>query len=282
MGSQKTISVNDISLCNENSFVLIGGLNVLETKDLALKVAETFREVTSRLQIPYIFKASFDKANRSSMDSFRGPGMEEGLRILEEVKQAFEIPILTDIHEPQQAEPASEVADVLQLPAFLSRQTDLVSALAKTKAVINIKKAQFLSPEEMGNIIKKFEVSGNKKLILCERGTSFGYNNLVVDMLGFKVMKKFGYPLVFDVTHSLQIPGGLGNSAAGRRESILELGLAGLSQKIAGLFLEAHPDPDKALCDGPSALRLDQLEPFLEQMKAVDELVKSFETLDTA
>jgi len=279
---QKTISVNDISLCNENSFVLIGGLNVLENKDLALKVAETFREVTSRLQIPYIFKASFDKANRSSMDSFRGPGMEKGIRILEEVKQAFEIPILTDIHEPQQAEPAAEVADVLQLPAFLSRQTDLVSALAKTKAVINIKKAQFLSPEEMGNIIKKFEVSGNKKLILCERGTSFGYNNLVVDMLGFKVMKKFGYPLVFDVTHSLQIPGGLGNSAAGRRESILELGLAGLSQKIAGLFLEAHPDPDKALCDGPSALRLDQLEPFLEQMKAVDELVKSFETLDTA
>ena len=282
MGSQKTISVNDISLCNENSFVLIGGLNVLETKDLALKVAETFREVTSRLQIPYIFKASFDKANRSSMDSFRGPGMEEGLRILEEVKQAFEIPILTDIHEPQQAETASEVADVLQLPAFLSRQTDLVSALAKTKAVINIKKAQFLSPEELVNIIKKFEVSGNKKLILCERGTSFGYNNLVVDMLGFKVMKKFGYPLVFDVTHSLQIPGGLGNSAAGRRESILELGLAGLSQKIAGLFLEAHPDPDKALCDGPSALRLDQLEPFLEQMKAVDELVKSFERLSTA
>ena len=282
MIEQKNISVKDISLCNENSFVLIGGLNVLETMDMALKVAETFREVTSRLQIPYIFKASFDKANRSSMDSFRGPGIEEGLRTLEEVKQALEIPILTDIHEPQHAKPASEVADVLQLPAFLSRQTDLVSALAKTNAVINIKKAQFLSPEEMGNIIKKFEVSGNKKLILCERGTSFGYNNLVVDMLGFKVMKKFGYPLVFDVTHSLQIPGGLGNSAAGRRESILELGLAGLSQKIAGLFLEAHPDPDKALCDGPSALRLDQLEPFLEQMKAVDELVKSFETLDTA
>ena len=282
MGSQKTISVNDINLCNENSFVLIGGLNVLETKDLAFKVAETFREITSRLQIPYIFKASFDKANRSSMDSFRGPGIEEGLRTLEEVKQALEIPILTDIHEPQQTEPAAEVADVLQLPAFLSRQTDLVSALAKTKAVINIKKAQFLSPEEMGNIIKKFEVSGNNKLILCERGTSFGYNNLVVDMLGFKVMKNFGYPLVFDVTHSLQIPGGLGNAAAGRRESILELGLAGLSQKIAGLFLEAHPDPDKALCDGPSALRLDQLEPFLEQMKAVDELVKSFERLSTA
>ena len=281
MSTQKTIFVNDISLCNDNSFVLIGGLNVLETKDLNLKVAETFKEITSRLKIPYIFKASFDKANRSSTDSYRGPGMEEGLRILEYIKQEFEIPILTDIHEPQQAKPASEIADVLQLPAFLSRQTDLVSALANTKAVINIKKAQFLSPDEMGNIINKFEFFGNKKLFLCERGTSFGYNNLVVDMLGFKLMKKFGYPLVFDVTHSLQIPGGLGNSAAGRRGSIREMGLAGLSQKIAGLFLEAHPEPDKALCDGPSALKLNQLEPFLEQMQAIDVMVKSFETLDT-
>ena len=281
MITQKTIFVNDISLCNDNSFVLIGGLNVLETKDLNLKVAETFKEITSRLKIPYIFKASFDKANRSSTDSYRGPGMEEGLRILEDIKQEFEIPILTDIHEPQQAKPASEIADVLQLPAFLSRQTDLVSALANTKAVINIKKAQFLSPDEMGNIINKFEFFGNKKLFLCERGTSFGYNNLVVDMLGFKLMKKFGYPLVFDVTHSLQIPGGLGNSAAGRRGSIREMGLAGLSQKIAGLFLEAHPEPDKALCDGPSALKLNQLEPFLEQMQAIDVMVKSFETLDT-
>ena len=281
MSTQKTIFVNDISICNDNSFVLIGGLNVLETKDLNLKVAETFKEITSRLKIPYIFKASFDKANRSSTDSYRGPGMEKGLRILEYIKQEFEIPILTDIHEPQQAKPASEIADVLQLPAFLSRQTDLVSALANTKAVINIKKAQFLSPDEMGNIINKFEFFGNKKLFLCERGTSFGYNNLVVDMLGFKLMKKFGYPLVFDVTHSLQIPGGLGNSAAGRRGSIREMGLAGLSQKIAGLFLEAHPEPDKALCDGPSALKLNQLEPFLEQMKAIDLMVKSFETLDT-
>ena len=281
MSIQKTISVNGISLCNENSFVLIGGLNVLETKDLALKVAETFSRITNRLQIPFIFKASFDKANRSSVDSYRGPGMEEGLRILEEVKKAFEIPVLTDIHEAPQAKPAAEVADVLQLPAFLSRQTDLVYALANTNAVINIKKAQFLSPEEMGNIVNKFEVSGNKNLFLCERGTSFGYNNLVVDMLGFKLMKKFGYPLVFDVTHSLQIPGGLGKSAAGRRGSIREMGLAGLSQKIAGLFLEAHPEPDKALCDGPSALKLNQLEPFLKQMKSIDVMVKSFEKLDT-
>ncbi len=281
MGDQKTIYVNDISLCNENSFVLIGGLNVIENKELTLKVAETFTDITSRLKIPYIFKASYDKANRSSIDSFRGPGMEEGLRILEEVKQNFKIPILTDIHEPNQAKPVSEIADVLQLPAFLSRQTDLVSALANTNAVIHIKKAQFLSPDEMGNIINKFENSGNNKLVLCERGTSFGYNNLVVDMLGFKVMKKFGYPLVFDVSHSLQVPGGLGNSAAGRRESIQELGLAGLSQKIAGLFLEAHPEPKKAPCDGPCALKLNQLEPFLKQMKKIDVLVKSFETIDT-
>jgi len=282
MKSQKTIQLRELKLSNENQFVLVGGMNVLETKDMALKVAETFRKITDKLRIPYIFKASFDKANRSSIDSFRGPGLEKGLRILEKVKTEFDVPILTDIHEPQQAEPAAEVADILQLPAFLSRQTDLVVALAKTKAVINIKKAQFLAPEEMGNIIKKFEISGNDQLILCERGTSFGYNNLVVDMLGFSVMKSFGYPLLFDVTHALQRPGGSGDSAAGRRESVRELALAGLSQKIAGLFLEAHPEPEKALCDGPCALRLNQLEPFLRQMKEMDDLVKSFETLDTA
>ena len=282
MKSQKTIQLRELKLSNENQFVLVGGMNVLETKDMALKVAETFRKITDKLRIPYIFKASFDKANRSSIDSFRGPGLEKGLRILEKVKTEFNVPILTDIHEPQQAAPAAEVADILQLPAFLSRQTDLVVALAKTKAVINIKKAQFLAPEEMGNIIKKFEISGNDQLILCERGTSFGYNNLVVDMLGFSVMKSFGYPLLFDVTHALQRPGGSGDSAAGRRESVRELALAGLSQKIAGLFLEAHPEPEKALCDGPCALRLNQLEPFLRQMKEMDDLVKSFETLDTA
>ena len=282
MKSQKTIQLRELKLSNENQFVLVGGMNVLETKDMALKVAETFRKITDKLRIPYIFKASFDKANRSSIDSFRGPGLEKGLRILEKVKTEFDVPILTDIHEPQQAAPAAEVADILQLPAFLSRQTDLVVALAKTKAVINIKKAQFLAPEEMGNIIKKFEISSNDQLILCERGTSFGYNNLVVDMLGFSVMKSFGYPLLFDVTHALQRPGGSGDSAAGRRESVRELALAGLSQKIAGLFLEVHPEPEKALCDGPCALRLNQLEPFLRQMKEMDDLVKSFETLDTA
>jgi len=282
MTTQKTISVGELKLGNENPFVLVGGINVIESESMALKVAETFRSITERLGIPYIFKASFDKANRSSIDSFRGPGLEKGLRILEKIKTEFNVPILTDVHESQQAAPAAGVVDILQLPAFLSRQTDLVVALAKTKAVINIKKAQFLSPQEMGNIIKKCENSGNSQLILCERGTSFGYNNLVVDMLGFSLLKDFSYPVLFDVTHSLQQPGGLGNAAGGRRESVRELALAGLSQKIAGLFLEAHPEPEKALCDGPCALRLNQLEPFLQQMKAMDDLVKTFEPLATS
>jgi len=282
MTAQKKIQIRDVKLSNENSFALVGGLNVLESESVALQVAETFRSITDKLRIPYIFKASFDKANRSSIDSFRGPGLDEGLQILEKIKSEFDVPILTDIHEPYQAAPAADVADVLQLPAFLSRQTDLIVAAAKTGAAINIKKAQFLAPEEMSNILQKCESSGNDRLILCERGTSFGYNNLVVDMLGFSVMKSFGYPVLFDVTHALQRPGGMGDAAAGRRESVRELALAGMSQKIAGLFLEAHPEPEQALCDGPCALRLNQLEPFLKQMRAVDDLVKSFEPLDTA
>ena len=282
MTAKKIIQIRDVKLSNEISFALVGGLNVLESESVALQVAETFRSITDKLRIPYIFKASFDKANRSSIDSFRGPGLDEGLQILEKIKSEFDVPILTDIHEPYQAAPAADVADVLQLPAFLSRQTDLIVAAAKTGAAINIKKAQFLSPEEMSNILQKCESSGNDRLILCERGTSFGYNNLVVDMLGFSVMKSFGYPVLFDVTHALQRPGGMGDAAAGRRESVRELALAGMSQKIAGLFLEAHPEPEQALCDGPCALRLNQLEPFLRQMNDMDDLVKSFETLDTA
>ena len=282
MTAQKIIQVRDVKLSNEKPFVLVGGINVIESESVTLQVAETFRSITDKLRIPYIFKASFDKANRSSIDSFRGPGLDEGLQILEKIKSEFDVPILTDIHEPYQAAPAADVADVLQLPAFLSRQTDLIVAAAKTGAAINIKKAQFLAPEEMRNILQKCESSGNDRLILCERGTSFGYNNLVVDMLGFSVMKSFGYPVLFDVTHALQRPGGMGDAAAGRRETVRELALAGMSQKIAGLFLEAHPEPEQALCDGPCALRLNQLEPFLRQMKDMDDIVKSFETLDTA
>lgn len=278
---QKVIKLGKIEIGNDKPFVLFGGMNVLESRELALKVCEEYVRVTEKLKIPYVFKASFDKANRSSMHSYRGPGLEEGLKIFEEIKKTFGVPVITDVHEPHQAAAVAEVADIIQLPAFLSRQTDLVVAMAKTKAIINIKKAQFLAPKEMKHILAKCEEAGNDQLILCERGSSFGYNNLVVDMLGFGIMKEFGYPVFFDVTHSLQMPGGLPNAAGGRRAQVTELALAGMTQKLAGLFLEAHPVPEEAKCDGPCALRLSQLEGFLSQVKAVDELVKSFPVLDT-
>lgn len=279
---QKVVRAGSIEISNDKPMVLFGGMNVLESRDLALSIAEHYVEVTQKLGIPYVFKASFDKANRSSLHSFRGPGLDEGLRILEEVKNTFNVPLITDVHEPHQAAPAAEVCDIIQLPAFLSRQTDLVSAMAATGAVINIKKAQFLAPQEMKHILHKCEEAGNDRLILCERGSSFGYNNLVVDMLGFSVMKEFGYPVMFDATHALQMPGGRSDSADGRRALVAQLSRAGLSQGIAGLFLEAHPNPNEAKCDGPCALPLDKLEPYLVQMKAVDELVKSFDPLDTS
>ncbi|NRA69711.1 MAG: 3-deoxy-8-phosphooctulonate synthase [Gammaproteobacteria bacterium] len=278
---QKTIKVANIEVANDKPFVLFGGMNVLESRDLAMRIAEHYVEVTTKLGIPYVFKASFDKANRSSINSYRGPGLDEGLKIFEEIKSTFNVPIITDVHEPYQAAPVAEVVDVIQLPAFLSRQTDLVAAMAKTNAVINIKKAQFLAPEEMRHILSKFKEAGNDQLMLCERGSSFGYNNLVVDMLGFGIMKEQGYPIIFDVTHSLQRPGGRSDSAGGRRAQVTQLGLAGMSQGIGGLFLESHPDPANAKCDGPCALPLAMLEPFLAQMKAVDDVVKSLPELDT-
>ncbi|PXF29489.1 2-dehydro-3-deoxyphosphooctonate aldolase [Pokkaliibacter plantistimulans] len=280
--STKTVQVGRIEVANDKPFVLFGGINVLESEDLALSTAEQFVQITQKLNIPYVFKASFDKANRSSVNSFRGPGLEQGMRILEKVKASFDIPVITDVHEPWQAKPVAEVADVLQLPAFLSRQTDLVMAIAETGRVINIKKAQFLAPHEMAHILRKCEEVGNTQLMLCERGTMFGYNNLVVDMLGFSIMKDFGYPVMFDVTHSLQMPGGRADSADGRRQLATQLARAGMSQGLSSLFLETHPDPSKAKCDGPSALPLDKLEPFLVQMKAIDDLVKSFADLQTA
>ncbi len=273
--SQKVVNVGDIAIGNELPFVLFGGMNVLESEDLALEIAASYVEVCKKLGIPYVFKASFDKANRSSINSFRGPGMEKGIEILAKVKATYGVPIITDVHEPYQCEPVAQVADIIQLPAFLSRQTDLVAAMAKTGAAINIKKAQFLAPREMKHILNKCVEAGNDRLILCERGSSFGYNNLVVDMLGFGIMKQFEYPVMFDVTHSLQMPGGLSDAAGGRRQQVMELARAGMSQKIAGLFLEAHPDPNNAKCDGPCALPLAKLEDFLGQVKAVDDLVKS-------
>src|SRR5690554_6440127 len=280
--AQKIVRVADIEIANDKPFVLFGGMNVLESRDLALRICEEYVKVTEKLGIPYVFKASFDKVNRSSINSFRGPGMEEGLKIFEEIKSTFKVPVITDVHEPYQAAPVAEVCDIIQLPAFLSRQTDLVVAMAKTDAVINIKKAQFLAPQDMRHILTKCEEAGNDRLILCERGSSFGYNNLVVDMLGFGIMKQFEYPVFFDVTHSLQMPGGRSDSAGGRRAQVTDLAKAGMSQGLAGLFLEAHPDPDNVKCDGPCALRLDKLEPFLAQLKQLDELIKNFSPIETA
>ncbi|MDO8450889.1 MAG: 3-deoxy-8-phosphooctulonate synthase [Rhodoferax sp.] len=276
------ICINDkIRVSNTGAFVLFGGINVLESRDLALRACGEYVRVTQKLGIPYVFKASFDKANRSSIHSYRGPGMDEGLKIFEAVKAEFGVPVLTDVHEPWQARSVAEVVDVLQLPAFLARQTDLVVALAKTGRVINIKKPQFLSPSQVLNIVEKFKEAGNDQLILCDRGTSFGYDNLVVDMLGFGVMKKVcsDLPIIFDVTHALQQRDPTGAASGGRRQQVAELARAGLAVGLAGIFLEAHPDPDSAKCDGPSALPLDQLEPFLTQLKALDDLVKSFAPL---
>ncbi|RLA48166.1 MAG: 3-deoxy-8-phosphooctulonate synthase [Gammaproteobacteria bacterium] len=272
-----------IQIANDRPFVLFGGVNVLESRDLALRVAEHFVEVCDRLGIPYIFKASFDKANRSSIHSFRGPGLEEGLRIFEAVKQSFQIPLLTDIHEADQAQPVAEVCDIIQLPAFLARQTDLVVAMAATQAVINVKKPQFMSPSQVGNLVEKFRECGKEEVILCERGSNFGYDNLVVDMLGFDIMKQVsrGLPVIFDVTHALQCRDSTGAASGGRRGQITELARAGMATGLAGLFLEAYPDPDLAKCDGPSALRLSLLEPFLQQVKAIDEVVKALPNLDT-
>ncbi|MBE9607845.1 3-deoxy-8-phosphooctulonate synthase [Chitinilyticum piscinae] len=270
-----------INPSNTTPFSLFGGINVLESKELALTACDEYVRVTQKLGIPYVFKASFDKANRSSIHSYRGPGLEEGMRIFEAVKTEFGVPVITDVHEPWQAPLVAEVCDILQLPAFLARQTDLVVALAKTGKPINIKKPQFLSPSQMLNIVDKFKEAGNDQLILCDRGTCFGYDNLVVDMLGFGVMKKVtgNLPIIFDVTHALQQRDSLGSASGGRREQVLDLAKAGMSVGLAGLFLEAHPDPAKAKCDGPSALPLHQLEPFLTQIKAIDDLVKSFPPL---
>ena len=276
-----TIKVCDINVANNRPFVLMGGMNVLESRDLAMQIAAQYVQVTQRLGIPYIFKASFDKANRSSIHSYRGPGLDAGLKILSEIKREFNIPVVTDVHEIAQCAPVAEVCDIIQLPAFLARQTDLVQAMAATGAAINIKKPQFLSPAQMGNIVTKFAECGNDRVMLCERGSCMGYDNLVVDMLGFRTMQEVsgGAPIIFDVTHALQCRDPMSAASGGRRHQVAELGRAGIAVGIAGLFLEAHPDPDNAKCDGPSALPLSALEAFLTQMKAVDDLVKQLPEL---
>ena len=276
------IQLGNITFANDRPFALLGGVNVLEDLDFALRCAGHYKQVCERLGIPLVFKASYDKANRSSIHSFRGPGLEAGLQILQAVKDTLGIPVITDVHSPEEAKAAAKVADIIQLPAFLARQTDLVRAMAETGAVINIKKPQFLSPEQMRNIVDKFRECGNEQLLLCERGTNFGYDNLVVDMLGFGVMKRTcdDLPLIFDVTHALQCRDPGGAASGGRRSQVVDLAKAGMAVGLAGLFLEAHPDPNQARCDGPSALPLDQLEPFLSHVKAIDDLVKSQPALE--
>ena len=278
----RTVQVADIAIANDRPFVLIGGVNVLESEQFAVDVAGHYVDVCTRLGIPLVFKASYDKANRSSIHSYRGPGMEQGLSMLDAVKRTYGVPVITDVHAPEEAAPAADVCDIIQLPAFLARQTDLVRAMAETGRVINIKKPQFLSPEQMTNVVDKFRECGNEQLLVCERGANFGYDNLVVDMLGFGVMRRVtgGLPMIFDVTHALQRRNPGDAASGGRRSQVLELARAGMGVGLAGLFLESHPDPDKALCDGPSALPLALLEPFLAQVKACDDVVKSQPVLD--
>lgn len=276
------ISVQQYKVANSNPFTLFGGINVLEDLDSTLAACAHYVKVTDKLGIPYVFKASFDKANRSSMHSYRGVGLEEGLRIFEAVKREFGVPLITDVHEVEQAAPVAEVVDVLQIPAFLARQTDLVAAVARTGRVINVKKPQFMSPTQVKHIVSKCREAGNEQVILCERGSSFGYDNLVVDMLGFRQMKEASgdCPVIFDVTHSLQCRDPLGEASGGRRRQVLELARAGMAVGLAGLFLEAHPNPDQARCDGPSALPLELLEPFLSQIKIIDDIVKGLPDLE--
>ena len=271
----KEIKIKEINLSNNSPMTIIAGLNVLEDEDMALDVAEKLKEITTKHNIPFVFKASFDKANRSSIDSYRGPGLEAGKKIFESIKKNISVPIITDIHEEGQIEEISQVVDILQIPAFLCRQTDLISAACKTQLPLNIKKGQFLSPYQMKNIIEKCNSFGNDNIILCERGSSFGYDNLIVDFLGISEQKAFNYPIILDVTHSLQLPGGQGNSAGGRSHQAEDLARAAIALKISGLFIEVHPNPDKALCDGPSATKLEDFEDMITKIKKIDALVKS-------
>ena len=273
----KSINVKNISFSNSSPISIIAGLNVLEDEDMALNVAKKLKDVTKKLDMPFVFKASFDKANRSSVNSYRGPGLETGVKTFKLLKDKLNIPIITDVHEIYQVDKIAEVADIIQIPAFLCRQTDLIRAVCNTCLPINIKKGQFLSPRQMINIVDKCKSFGNENIMLCERGSSFGYDNLVVDFLGMSELKNLDNPLILDVTHSLQIPGGLGESAGGRSYQAIDLALAGTALKLAGLFIEVHPDPNKALCDGPSATKLDDFEDILTKVKALDSLVKSFD-----
>ena len=274
MTNTREIQLGSLRLGGHNPVFLIAGPCVIESESHARSMAERVAKIASDAGVPYIFKASYDKANRSSAKAFRGPGLSEGLRILAKIKSDLHLPILTDIHDASQAVPAAEVVDILQIPAFLSRQTDLLVAAAKTGRIVNVKKAQFLSPWDMGNVAEKIAAAGNQKIILTERGASFGYNNLVVDMRTFPVLAKFGYPVVYDVTHSVQLPGGRGHASGGQPEFIEPLARAGIATGVDGIFLETHDNPAAALSDGPNALPLSQLPQLLARLKELSTLVR--------
>ena len=274
MSATNEIVLGSLRLGGGNPLFLIAGPCVIESEAHARAMAERVAKIAADASVPYIFKASYDKANRSSVKAFRGPGLAEGLRILGKIKSDLHLPILTDIHDASQATPAAEVVDVLQIPAFLSRQTDLLVAAAKTGRIVNVKKAQFLSPWDMGNVAEKIAAAGNQKIFLTERGASFGYNNLVVDMRTFPVLAKFGYPVVYDVTHSVQLPGGQGHASGGQPEFIEPLARAGVATGIDGIFLETHDNPAAALSDGPNALPLSQLPQLLMRLKELSTLVR--------
>jgi len=268
------VQLKNRKISNRDPAIFIAGMNVIESEELCISVAGELKNICERNNVDFIFKASFDKANRSSIDSFRGPGIDQGLKILKTVKDEFNVPIISDIHEPSQAETAAEVLDVIQIPAFLSRQTDLIKAACETEKVINVKKAQFLSPAQMMNIIEKCNHFGNENILLCERGSIFGYDNLIVDFLGIDEIKKIA-PTILDITHSLQLPGGKGKSADGRSSQAKVLGTAAAAIGLAGFFIEVHPTPENALCDGASATRLSEFESLLLELKKFDELSKS-------
>lgn len=273
----KEIRIKDIVMGGQRPFVLIAGPCVIESEKTAMAAAERLKRITSDMQIPFIFKSSYDKANRSSIKSFRGPGLLEGLRILKKISTELDLPLLSDVHRFEEIAPAAEVLDVLQIPAFLSRQTDLLVAAAKTGRVVNIKKGQFLAPWDIKNAVEKVTSSGNESVFVTERGVSFGYNNLVVDMRALPIMRSLGVPVVFDATHSVQLPGGAGSASGGDRQFVPHLTRAAVGTGIDGLFMEVHECPDKALCDGPNMISIDELPRVLDQAREIDRIVKKAE-----
>jgi 2-dehydro-3-deoxyphosphooctonate aldolase (KDO 8-P synthase) len=273
----REVQVGEIRIGRGQPLVLIAGPCVIESEEMTFRTAESLREMSVELGMPLIFKSSFDKANRSSLSSFRGPGIKKGLKVLGDVKKRFSLPVTSDVHAVDQVEPAAEVLDLLQIPAFLCRQTDLVSAASKTGKPVNVKKGQFLSPWEVKNITEKFVATGNFNLLITERGSSFGYHNLVVDVRGFPIIRSLGTPVIFDVTHSLQLPGGEGSHSGGQREFAAPLMRAAVGAGVDGLFIEVHPEPDRALCDGPNMIALSEIKELLKQAKAIHELVKTWE-----